>query len=213
MFAKIFHFPGKNMKNNEKIAETLSVILSPVGVAFISVIIFTFYPTNFPFSIDLFLNFLLAIFFLCIFPIIAILYSYKKGKVDIWVSEQSVRTPFYVVAVIGYIIAIIVFYFLKNFNLFVLSVSYCLVTIAIMFGNYFRKISAHSAGVAGPITAITYNFGILAFPLFILIPLTIWARLKLRAHTLFEVVSGILIATIITFFVYNLLYSYQYLLM
>jgi membrane-associated phospholipid phosphatase len=201
------------MKNKEKIAETFSVILSPVGVALLSVIIFTFSPINFVFSIDLLLNFLLAIFFLCLFPIIAILYSYKKGKVDIWVSDQSVRTPFYIVAVVGYITAIIVFYFLKNFNLFVLSVSYCLVTIAIMFGNYFRKISAHGAGVAGPITAITYYFGILAFPLFLLIPLTVWARLKLKAHTLFEVVSGILIATIITFFVYNLLYSYQNLLM
>jgi membrane-associated phospholipid phosphatase len=82
-----------------------------------------------------------------------------------------------------------------------------------MFGNYFRKISAHGAGVAGPITAITYYFGILAFPLFLLIPLTVWARLKLKAHTLFEVVSGILIATLITFFVYNILYSYANLLM
>ena len=201
------------MKNNEKVAEILSVMLSPVCIAFITVIIFTFYPIDKTISTNLHLNFLLAIFFLCIFPIIAILYSCKKGKVDIWVSERSKRTPFYFVAIIGYIIATVVFYFLKNVNLFVLSITYFLVTIAIMVGNLFRKISAHGAGVAGPITAITYSFGFHGIPLFLLIPLTVWARVKLNAHSFIEVISGILIAIVITFCVYNFLYSYHYLLM
>ncbi|MBN2602839.1 MAG: hypothetical protein JXA91_01745 [Candidatus Thermoplasmatota archaeon] len=103
----------------------------------------------------------------------------QKGKVDIWVSERSVRTPFYMIVIIGYITATILFYFFKNLNLFALSASNCLVTIAISIGNLFRKISAHGSGVAGPITAITFNFGIFAVPLYILIPLTIWARVKL----------------------------------
>ena len=201
------------MKNNEKIAEVLSAALSPVSIAFFSVLILTFFPIHNPVSTSPHLNLLTGILFLCIFPVIAILYAYRKGKVDIWVSDRTVRTPFYIIAIIGYITATILFYFLKNLNLFVLSASYCLVTIAISVGNLFRKISAHGAGVAGPITAITFNFGIFAVPLYLLIPLKIWARVKLEAHSLFEVIAGILIAIIITFFVYNFLYSYQYLLM
>lgn len=199
------------MKNDKEIAEILSVLLSPVSAAFISVLIFTFFPVHNALSSNLFFTLVLGIFFLCIFPVIAILYYYKKGKVDIWVSERTIRTPFYVIAITGYVIATIVFYYLKNLNLFVLSLSYALVTIAVMFGNLFRKISSHGAGIAGPITAITFHFGLLAIPLYLLLPLTIWARLKLKAHSLFEVIIGILLGTIITYGVYNFLYSHSYL--
>jgi len=200
------------MKDTKEIAEFLSLLLSPVSAAFISVLIFTFFPINDSLLSNLFFTLLLGIFFLCIFPVIAILYYYKKGKVDIWVSERTIRTPFYVMAITGYVIAIIIFYYLKNLNLFVLSLSYALVTIAVMFGNVFRKISAHGAGIAGPITAITFYFGLPAVPLYLLLPITIWARLKLKAHSLFEVIMGILIGSIITFGVYNLLYPHSYLL-
>jgi membrane-associated phospholipid phosphatase len=193
------------MNTSETVANILSYVLSPTVFAFYVILIFLLFPPlHHPENI--FVNLLLAIIFICIFPVLMILYFKQKGKVDIWVSNQDQRLPFYLVAIIGYILGSIIFYLRGETTLFVLSVAYAGVTSAVTIGNFSTKVSSHSAGVAGPLLAVTLVYGVLALPSFLLLPLVFWSRLKLNAHSLTQLTLGTIIGMVVTFFVYVLLY-------
>lgn len=182
------------MKDPKHIAETLSVLLAPSAVALIATLIFTWMPPTSPAYFNPFLSTIFGILFLSAFPIALVLYYYFQGRVDIWVSERRTRPPFYVMAIIGYIIASFLFYFLQYKWMFLLSLAYLCVTLVVLVSNFFTKVSSHSAGVAGPVTALTYVFGLKALPLFIFVPLVVWARIETDAHTLIQLIAGVIIA-------------------
>lgn len=190
------------MINSKRVAEVLSVLLAPSAVAFIATLIFTWLAPTAPVYFNPFLSMIIGILFLSVFPIGTVLYYYHKGKIDLWVSERKVRPPFYIIAIIGYIIASLLFYYLKYNWMFLLSVSYLCVTTVVLISNFFTKVSSHSAGVAGPVTALAYIFGVNAVPLFVFVPLVIWARLKTNAHTFAQLIAGAIIAVVVTFSVY-----------
>ncbi|MBS3802626.1 MAG: hypothetical protein KGY65_07745 [Candidatus Thermoplasmatota archaeon] len=193
------------MNTSKTIADIISYVLSPTVFAFYIILIFLLFPPlNNPENI--FVSLTLAIFFLCIFPIVMILYFKRKGTVDIWVSNQNQRLPFYLIAIIGYILGSIIFYVRGETTLFVLSVAYVGVTSAVTIGNFSTKVSSHSAGVAGPLLAVTLVYGVLALPSFLLLPLVFWSRLKLNAHSFTQLTLGAIIGMIVTFCVYVLLY-------
>jgi hypothetical protein len=195
------------MNKEEKIAENISKILSPVVIAFIATLWFSiFSPLQSHDLLTITTSIILGIFFLSIFPAFAVVYNFKKGKIDLWVSDRKTRTPFYFVALTGYIIASIVFFMLDYKAMFVLSIAYIFVTAVIMLVNLFWKVSTHSGGVTGPVTALIHGFGIYAIPLTALIPIVIWARLKLKAHSLMQLIMGVVIAAFFTSIIYLLLY-------
>ena len=191
---------------SKTLANILSYLFSPTLFAFYVLIIFFLFPPLSSTDNNQLLVILLAILFLCIFPIIAIIYYFKQGRVDIWVSNQKQRTPFYIVAITGYILASIIFYLMQDTTLFVLSIAYLGVTTAVTLGNFITKVSSHSAGVAGPIAAIFYVYGIPGLLLILLIPLVFWSRLKLNAHTLTQLSLGVIIGISVTLLVYILLF-------
>lgn len=197
------------MIDEKKTANFLSYILSPTLIAFYIILIFFFYPPIEQNS-HVLVDFILPFLFLCIFPVVMILYSYQKGTVDIWVSNQKQRAPFYLIAIFGYVIGSVIFYYLENTTLFVLSIAYVGVTLSVSLGNFVTKVSSHSAGVAGPLTAIAIVYGWIALPSFVLLPLVIWARLKLNAHSVGQLVSGFIIGIFVTLLVYLFLFPMQY---
>ena len=194
--------------NQEKLAEVISKILSPVSIAFYVITIITFFSPIKQSYQNTFISFILALFFLVFFPMMFILYYFKRGKIDLWVSDRKIRTPFYIIAIIGYIISISIFYQIKNYDMLILSLAYFFVTTVVMLTNLITKVSSHSAGVAGPLTAITFMFGYFSSVSFILVIIVIWARLKMKAHNLLQLVSGVVISIIITFLVYYFSYNY-----
>jgi membrane-associated phospholipid phosphatase len=195
------------MRGSTQLANILSLLLSPVGIAFLVILIFTLVTpstpehTNMPFSL------LLGILFFCVFPVGAILYSYRKGVVDIWVSDRATRTPFYIVAILGYLGGVILFHILHYDMFFLLSIAYGSVTTVMLLVNSITKVSTHMAGVAGPLTALTFVFGWNTLPLFLLIPLVMWARLKMKAHSYVQLLAGTIIAILVTSVIYLSLYS------
>lgn len=194
------------MSKTITLANILSYILSPTVFAFYVIILFLLFPPL-KTTVNVLFSLIISILFLCIFPIVAILYFKKKGTVDIWVSNQKQRTPFYIIAIISYAIASAIFFLQNETTLFVLSMAYVGVTIAVTLGNFFTKISSHSAGVAGPLTAVGIAYGLIAIPLFfIIIPLVFWSRLKINAHTPIQLTLGTIIGIIVTFFVYYIFF-------
>ena len=194
------------MLNSLKIADAISKIFSPVSIAFYAIIIFLFFPPINSYNLNPYYSIFIGIFFLCIFPALPILYYFKKGEVDLWVSDRKTRTPFYIVAIIGYILSSFIFYLQNNTIMFVFSVSYLAVSIFLIIVNMVTKISTHMAGVAGPLTAITFIYGPIVIPLFVIIPITMWARIKMDAHNYYQLIGGTVLSIIVTYSVYMFLY-------
>lgn len=178
----------------------LSNALSAPAIAAAVSIAFSLNSQNFALST------LLGILLLSVFPILPIFYFSRKGATDMEVHERKKRTFFFLMAIAGYILSSAVFYFLNYHSMFFISLAYIFVTTAVMLVNIFWKISVHSAGVAGPTTALVYVFGLGFIPLYILTVLVILVRLKLKAHTLPQLMVGALMAIAITFLTYFFFY-------
>jgi len=72
--------------------------------------------------------------------------------------------------------------------------------------NLFWKVSTHCAGVTGPIFALFFVFGTKALPLFLIIILVCWSRIKLKNHTFSQTFVGSLISLTVGLVEYNVLY-------
>lgn len=81
-----------------------------------------------------------------------------------------------------------------------IAVTYTLVTLGLILTNFVikYKASGHAAGVAGPVGALIYLFGLVATPLLALIPLTSWARVSAKGHNVWQTVVGALLSLGIT---------------
>jgi membrane-associated phospholipid phosphatase len=191
----------------KNLAERISLVLSAPILAFLAVAIFSsMSPIGLgPFLSDL-TSAILGVLFLSILPILPVLYYARKGIVDIDVSDRRMRPKLFGMAILGYSLGVISFYFLQGTSLMVLSVAYVCVTSAVAFVSLFWKISVHTAGVAGPVTGLTYVFGWIAALLYLLLLPVAWARLKLKAHSFLQVFCGSIAAVLVTLAVYLFFY-------
>jgi len=142
---------------------------------------------------------------LSIAPIGAVLYFHWKQHLDVDVSDRKKRPIFFVPALIAYFASAAVFASVEHRTMYLISVAYFLVGLAHLGVTMIWKISLHVAGLASPITALVFTYGIWLIPLYALVVLLIWARMKLGAHTLSQAVAGALMSGFVTFVVYRLL--------
>ena len=89
--------------------------------------------------------------------------------------------------------------------MFVLSLSYIVMSLIILLITFRWKVSIHTSGLALPITALVYLFGWRLAWYYILVVLLVWARVKLKAHSLAQAVSGSMIGIVVTFAIFFLL--------
>lgn len=190
-----------------KAAEVFSRTFTPFAVAAIISITFSWFS---PVGIGPMMNpvssALVGILTLCVAPFVPVLYSAMTGRTDLDVSDGAKRAPLYGLGLIGYGIGITAFFVLGNRLMFVMSVAYLCVGLAMCMTTLAWKISAHTAGIAGPTTALVFVFGTWVVPLYALSIFMVWARVKLRAHTPSQAVAGLIVAITVTFVVYLLFY-------
>jgi hypothetical protein len=70
-----------------------------------------------------------------------------------------------------------------------------LVLLAITFK---WKISIHTSGITGPVTALVYVIGATMLPLFLALLPVAWARVELKAHTKMQVTVGAVLTSVLT---------------
>jgi len=72
------------------------------------------------------------------------------------------------------------------------AATYSLVTLGLVVFNLLLryKASGHAAGVAGPVAALVYLYGLVAAPLIALLPLVTWARVAAKGHNAWQPVVG-----------------------
>ena len=150
-----------------------------------------------------------SVIFLTIIPALSLLF-YIPRRNEPWAStERRQRVMSFVFMAVSYPIGFVVVKIVQAPPIFeAIMLTYVIVVLALIGVNLFFKASGHAAGVAGPVTALIYFYGLIAAPLIALIPLTMWARVKARGHTLSQTVVGALLAAGVTMLVL-LLYGFR----
>lgn len=141
------------------------------------------------------LNTALGIVFLSVFPALAyaiqplIPYFRKKGR-------DGQRDLAIIMSVVGYIGSTVSSIILDAPDkLKVLFVTYLLSGIIMLLLNKVVKVrsSGHACGVAGPIFYLIFIYGWIGLSGLPLLALTYWSSLKMKRHTLSELIIGTLI--------------------
>jgi membrane-associated phospholipid phosphatase len=182
------------LKNtSDKFAGTLSTLFVPPSF---TILIFTYFALAFETStINRIILILTALTFGFTFHIILFFYLRRKGALaDSEASIKEERSLPYLAAILFYAIGLII---LVYFQINIISVAFwfCYITntFFIFLINKKWKISAHTMGAGGPLAAITYVLGPLGLIIVILLVAIGWARVKLKLHTVSQVVAGALL--------------------
>lgn len=196
--------PQLNSKSRFRriLGEVLSQILNvPMLSGALVTIIFFRLPTDIP---NRMAGFGWALVFISLIPLASLLF-YIPGKVKDWariINRQ--RTASFVLMIISYPIGFIVLKLINAPRIFeAIAVNYTLITLGLIIFNLILryKASGHAAGVAGPVAAMTFFFGLPAVPLISLIPLTIYARIAAKGHDLWQLIVGAAMSASITILV------------
>ncbi len=187
----------------------LSILTSAPITSIILAFFFCFYSPYGTGNLNQLSAFLLSGVLFSLLPGTAILYFSKKGRVDIELSEQKSRTKFYVIAIASEIIAAITFYVFQTKLMFVTAIAYAIVTLLMMIINFKWKISAHASGITGPLTAMYVVYGNIVFPFFVLLIPVYTLRYKVKAHTIWQLIGGTVLAFTITYLVFTSMLGIQ----
>ncbi len=179
-----------------KLYRFISLVFSPPLVAAAEVLILA------PFSKNIFGSLILGLAFLTIYPILAIYRKYLKGETDLDVSDRKDRPKIYSMALASFAACTFLFWLVGDKLMLAVSLSYLFVTAVMVLINAFTKISAHTTGLAGPITAIVFYFGIFYSGLYLLLFPVAYARFKLGAHNRFQLFAGAIIGTVLTYTIF-----------
>ena len=150
-----------------------------------------------------------SLIFLTAIPALSLLF-YIPRRNEPWAStEKRQRAMSFVFMALSYPIGFVILELVHAPAIFqAITLTYVIVVLALILVNLFFKASGHAAGVAGPVSALIYLYGLIATPLIALIPLTMWARVKARGHTLSQTIAGAALSAIITVLVL-LLYGFR----
>lgn len=141
-----------------------------------------------------------------ILPITPIIYSARKGLVDLDVSEWESRKKFFLFSLPVYVFAFLVFSFLGCVIMSSLAAAYFTVTCGVTMANEKTKVSVHGAGVGGPGIALLFVYGWIAFPVVFVWILVIWSRTTLKQHSLVQSIAGVILGIVITLCTYPFVY-------
>lgn len=113
-------------------------------------------------------------------------------------------------ALTSYIVGTIICIILRApTNLIIIFSSYLLSAVVLTFVNKVLKFKAsgHTCGISGPMTLFIYFIGEKAWYAIILIPIVFWSRIKMRRHTIKELIAGTfvgIVSTVIVIFIYTM---------
>jgi membrane-associated phospholipid phosphatase len=149
---------------------------------------------------------LICLAIMVILPIVPIVYEAWKGNVDLDVSARKSRTRFFVFSMMCDVLAYSVYGYFGCHIMSTLAATYFAVTFGVTVVSLRWKISVHGAGVGGPGAALIYVYGPIALLVVSLWILVIWSRVTLKQHTLEQSVGGVLLAIVIAWTAYLILF-------
>jgi membrane-associated phospholipid phosphatase len=143
-------------------------------------------------------------------PLACLLFLYVTGRIsDFDMTDRFEREKIFLVivaidllAALGYTIAQV------PVQIVAIAWGYWATALVTMVITRYWKISTHAFGIAGPFAIMFLLFRLQPLPYVPLVPLVCWARVYLRAHTIAQVLAGVLLAiasTLVFFRLFHLL--------
>lgn len=180
----------KYSKAKNRIAELISILLNPVLMVVLMLFALSF--AN-PIS---FLRLLLIMipFFTATAAYVGVkTYIIKDSDLDL--SQLKSRRYLGLTSFIGVLISSIFCYYLYP----ILLPLFVYIGVIIMFAgiiSIFWKISFHAIGYSALCVSFFRLFGPISLPLVLLIPILFWARLRLKKHTIWQLIAGTLLGLV-----------------
>lgn len=133
-------------------------------------------------------------------PIIHVSLMKKQGKTSgLDVPEREMRKSPFISGIISYLIALFIFWMLKAPKpALVLMWAYAFNTTVATLITHYWKISIHGMAVGGPTAALGYALSSNFYLLLLALPLIVYSRVSLKAHTPMQVIAGFALGFILT---------------
>lgn len=191
-----------NITTRKRIANLTSNILNPFLICLALILLFSFTSSASTPEAMKWAGISMAVSLLPVFLII--IYMMRHGSLDnFFISVRQQRTRIYLA---GFLFASVSCIVLSRMDApqmlvyaFATSLSMLLIFTLI---NLWWKISIHTAIVAASATVLVLLYGWIAAASVALVPLTAWARVELKYHSLAQTVSGALVAALIVIFMF-----------
>jgi membrane-associated phospholipid phosphatase len=184
------------LKSQNKFAEFISTITHPPIISIPTFAILNYFLLGFN-------NYIVITVICWIFgaflPILTSLILIKKMNTDIDITDRNKRILPLFFAICSYLVGFFILFLIGAPALTTtLMFIYASNTLIILFITLSWKISIHTMGVAGPTVALTYLFGLEGLIFGLIIPLVMWSRVKLKKHTIYQVLAGGILGLILT---------------
>ena len=183
-------------ENDEKFARWISHVISPhiVGIVITAVVALRF--SDNPWEMLLWLAILLPV---VVFPpLFYLLWLVHIGKLeDIYMPDRSTRLrPLTVMMGWIFLCLLLIRYWEAPALVEAFFLSAFILVGILSLVTLFWKISFHGATISAAATATVMVAGSWAWPVFLLVPLVGWARIRLERHTPRQVVFGSLVGAL-----------------
>jgi hypothetical protein len=191
------------MQQTRKILRTLSEVLTQVlNVPVLSGMLLIYLSTTLPAgTANAARGLWLALIFVSLIPFLSVLFYIPKKNEDRANVLGRQRKVSFILMAVSYPLGWLALALTAAPRIYVaLAATYTFVTLGLIFFNLLLryKASGHAAGVAGPVAAMIFLFGIWAAPLLLLLPLVSWVRVTAKGHTFWQTVVGAGLSFIIT---------------
>jgi len=184
-------------------ANLTSNILNPFLLCLVVILLLSF--AKAPSSLDA-LKWALISMALSVLPVfLVILYLVRSGRLNtMFTIVREQRTKIYLIAGVCAVMGCIILANLKAPPILMAAFITGLSTAGVfMCINLWWKISLHTAFVAASATVLVMLYGWIAAAAIVLIPLTAWARIELKHHSLAQAATGALLAALIAVVVFS----------
>lgn len=138
---------------------------------------------------------LTGMFFYGLVPTVALLSMYRNGAIShVYLPERDQRARLLLLGAACYFLGFVGLWLVRAPDLMLgAGCVYCGNALVVWRINRHWKISIHAVGVSGGVLLLLAASGGRLWPLSLALLLVAWARLQLQAHTLGQVVGGILL--------------------
>ncbi|MBA7608949.1 hypothetical protein ES703_16134 [subsurface metagenome] len=182
--------------DRKKLAKVISAALNAPLIAILTFIplILSQQPPNASILI------LIATMFGAILPLSSTYYLVRRGIIpDIYASVRETRTEPFLWAMASYLLGVtVLLYFNAPLAVTALMACYFGNAVIMLTITLRWKISIHTVGVSGPITALVFQLGTKMIPLFFILFPVAWARVELKAHNKRQVAAGAILSGLLT---------------
>jgi hypothetical protein len=196
----------QTISRSERIARIITEVLSPplVGIAVLGII--TYAVTS---SLEEFMVWwAISAGAIAIVPLAFVLWGVRRGRFsDHHLTLREQRTLPFVVGLVSVCTAIaVMLFFHAPPDVLAISMTTMIGGVILLGLTRLTKPSMHVAAVAGSAVVMVIHFGLgpYTIPLFVLVPIVGWGRIKIKAHTLYHVVLGSITGTVLAIILFGL---------